>query len=155
MHVYRPLFVILGLVALILTVRYFVVPQGFGVHANGYMYGWYRTSNIEDWKKMPVQHQGRDYCKDCHEKEVRLNLTSPHAKIQCENCHGPAGDHPNEPPRLSIDRSREQCLRCHSQLNYAQSDRSKIKGIDPLTHNVDIECASCHNPHQPNLEKMQ
>lgn len=154
-HVFRPLFVVIGIIVLVLAARTFYVPKDFGVHERGYMYGWYRQSNIEDWKKVQVKYQGAEYCKDCHEKNYASIKKSPHQNIQCENCHGPAIDHPSEPPKLAIDRSRQQCLRCHYPLPYPSSGRSKIRGIDPEKHNPDIECSMCHDPHRPNLGGMR
>jgi hypothetical protein len=161
-HVFRPLFAVIGIIVLVLAARIFYVPKDFGVHERGYMYGWYRQSNIEDWKKIQVKYQGAEYCKDCHDKNYASIKKSPHQNIQCENCHGPAGTpegivhyDPDKRPKLTIDRSRQQCLRCHYPLPYPSSGRSKIKGIDPDKHNPDIECAMCHNPHHPNLEGMR
>lgn len=154
-HVFRPLFVVIGIVALILAARTFLVPKDFGVHERGYMYGWHRKANEEDWKKVKVKYQGAEYCRDCHDKNYSSIKQSPHRTIQCENCHGPAVDHPNDPPKLEINKSRQQCLRCHYPLPYPTSGRSKIRGIDPGTHNPDIECSLCHNPHHPNLEGLR
>jgi hypothetical protein len=154
-HVFRPLFAVIGIIVLVLAARIFYVPKDFGIHERGYMYGWYRQAHIEDWKKVQVKYQGAEYCKDCHEKNYGVIKKSPHQNIQCENCHGPAIDHPNEPPKLTIDKSRQQCLRCHYPLPYPSSGRAKIKGIDPDKHNPDIECSLCHNPHHPNLEGLR
>jgi hypothetical protein len=154
-HVFRPLLVVIGIVALILAARTFLVPKDFGVHERGYMYGWYRKANEEDWKKFQVKYLGMEYCKDCHDKNYTGIKKSPHKNIQCENCHGPAVDHPNDPPKLAIDKSRQQCLRCHYPLPYPTSGRSLIRGINPDTHNPDIECSMCHDPHHPNLEGMR
>ena len=150
-HVWRPLYVVIGIVILILIARFFYVPHDFGIHERGFMYGWYREGNIEDWKKVKVKYQGRDYCKDCHSDKYESILKSPHAIIQCENCHGPAIDHPSDPPKLTIDRSRALCLRCHYPLPYPTSGRAQIKAIDPDKHNPGFECSTCHNPHKPNL----
>ncbi|MBF0557567.1 MAG: cytochrome c3 family protein [Nitrospirae bacterium] len=150
-HVWRPLFAVIGIIVLILIARLFYVPHDFGIHERGFMYGWYRNNNIEDWKQVKVKYQGRDYCKDCHSDKYESILKSPHSIIQCENCHGPAIDHPSDPPKLAIDRSRAQCLRCHFPLPYPSSGRAKIRGIDPDTHNRDFQCVTCHNPHKPNL----
>ena len=54
---YRPLWVVLGLVALVLIARFFYVPKSFGVHERGYMYGWYGAANIEDWEKVTVKYR--------------------------------------------------------------------------------------------------
>lgn len=154
-HIWRPLYAVVGIIALTLLARVFYVPKDFGIHERGYMYGWYREGNIEDWKNVKVKYQGKNYCKDCHTDKVESIDKTPHAIIQCENCHGPAIDHPSDPPKLAIDRSRQQCLRCHFPLAYQTSNRSKIRGIDPEMHNPDIECVMCHNPHKPSLKGMK
>jgi len=151
-HVLRPLMVLIGVVIIVVLVREFVyVPKDFGVHDQGYTYGWYREGNIQDWKDVTVKYQGKDYCKTCHQNEVGLIASSPHTIIQCENCHGPATGHPSDPPKLVIDKTREQCLRCHTDLQYPSSGRAAIKGIDPGTHNTGAECVTCHNPHKPTI----
>ncbi len=154
-HVYRPLIVVLCLIGLILIARIFYVPKDFGVHERGYMYGWYREGNTEDWTKVAVKYQGEDYCKGCHPDKYDSIMKTPHAIIQCENCHGPAIEHPSNPQKLAIDKSRAQCLRCHASLPYPTSGRAKIRGIDPEKHNPDIECVMCHNPHKPSLEGLK
>ncbi len=150
-HVWRPLYVVIGIVVLILIIRVFYVPADFGVHERGYMYGWYREGNIKEWMNVKVKYQGEEYCKGCHPDKLESIMKTPHAIIQCENCHGPAMEHPSEPPKLKIDKSREQCLRCHFPLLYPTSGRANIRGIDPEKHNPGIECVMCHNPHSPSL----
>lgn len=154
-HVLRPLYAVLMIVALILAARIFLVPKDFGIHERGYMYGWYRKSNEEDWKKVAVKYQGKEYCKGCHGANYDSIARTRHRNIQCENCHGPVNDHPGDPPKLVIDRSRQECLRCHYPLPYPTSGRSEIRGIDPEKHNPGMECSLCHNPHNPSLEGMR
>ena len=148
-HVFRPLWIVFGIIGAVLIARLFYVPKDFGVHERGYMYGWYREGNIKDWENVKIKYQGSEYCKNCHPDKSESIAMTPHAIIQCENCHGPAIDHPSDPPKLTIDRSREQCLRCHYPLPYPTSGRANIRGIDPEKHNPDIECVMCHNPHKP------
>ncbi len=150
-HIWRPLFVVIAVVAMILVARYYYVPKDFGVNERGFMYGYHRAGNEDEWKDFKVKYQTREYCKDCHPDNIQSIKRSRHNAIECENCHGPAIDHPENPPKLSIDRSRGQCLRCHTYLPYPTSGRSKIRGIDPETHNTEYECADCHNPHKPGL----
>jgi len=160
-HVLRPLWVVLGLVVIVLIIRMFYVPKDFGVHERGYMYGWYRKGNVEEWKtSVKVKYQGKEYCSGCHADKVQDIDKTPHAIIQCENCHGPASDetydHPSEQrPKLVLDKTRAQCLRCHTKLPYPTSGRANIRGIDPEQHNPDIECVMCHNPHKPSLEGLK
>lgn len=154
-HVFRPLYVVIGLVVIILIVRYFYVPANFGIQERGYMYGLHNKDNEQFWKDFKVKYKGSEYCKDCHNDKYDSISKTPHAIIQCENCHGPAIDHPENPQKLTVDKSREQCLRCHSYLPYPTSDRSKIRGIDPDSHNPGTECVMCHNPHKPSLEGLR
>ncbi|MEW6108555.1 MAG: cytochrome c3 family protein [Nitrospirota bacterium] len=154
-HVFRPLIVVLCLIAIVIIARFFYVPKDFGIHERGYMYGWYREGNLKDWEDFEVKYQGSDYCKNCHPDKYESIMMTPHAIIQCENCHGPAIEHPSNPPKLTIDKSRGQCLRCHTYLPYPTSGRGNIKGIDPDNHNPDIECSMCHNPHKPTLEGLK
>ncbi|MBI5742075.1 MAG: cytochrome c3 family protein [Nitrospirae bacterium] len=150
-HVWRPLWIVLGLVGLILLLRPLIVPSDFGTGERGFMYGYHRKGNEEDWKAIKVKYRSKEYCKDCHQEKYDSNMSSKHSIIQCENCHGPAVDHPENPEKLVIDKSRALCIRCHAYLPYEQSDRSKIKGINPAEHNPDMECSMCHDPHKPNL----
>jgi predicted CXXCH cytochrome family protein len=154
-HAWRPLFVAIGAVALLLIVRANVVPSDFGVHGRNFTYGFHRKSNIEEWKQFKVKYQGKEYCRECHEEKVVENLSSPHRIIQCENCHDPAIDHPDDPEKLLIDTSRLLCLRCHAFLPYPQSNRADMPAVDPNGHNPGENCINCHNPHHPNLEEMQ
>ncbi|MDI6753177.1 MAG: cytochrome c3 family protein [Thermodesulfobacteriota bacterium] len=148
MHVFRPLIVVLALAGTILIVRNFIVPSDFGVHESGYMYGWYRKSNEGEWKAVKVKYQGKEYCQDCHAESDQQVRSSRHNLIECENCHGPALEHPSNPAKLAIDRGRELCLRCHTHLAYPTSKRSEISGIDAESHNPGGDCVGCHNPHQ-------
>lgn len=148
MHVMRPLYVVLAVTVIILIARAFLVPDDFGIHEQGYMYGWYRKANVEDWKSVAVKYRGHEYCQACHSMQDKKVQSSSHKIIECENCHGPALGHPAAPPKLTIDRSRELCLRCHTYLAYPTSQRSEIKGIDPDQHNIGVECVICHHPHE-------
>jgi len=148
MHVMRPLYVVLVLAAIILIARIFLVPDDFGIHENGYTYGWYRQANVEEGKSVTVKYRGEEYCLACHSEQGKKIFSSRHKIIECENCHGPALEHPSNPPKLTLDRSRALCLRCHTYLAYPTSERSEIKGIDPERHNPGLECVLCHNPHE-------
>lgn len=148
-HVWRPLYVVFVVVGTVLVVRKILVPADFGIGSRGYMYGWHRPSNEAEWQKVTVKYRTAEYCKECHADKYLEIKQSPHAAINCENCHGPGLKHPEDPPTLSIDRSRELCARCHFRLEYPTSGRGKIRGIDPKTHNPGLECVTCHWPHDP------
>jgi nitrate/TMAO reductase-like tetraheme cytochrome c subunit len=148
-HVWRPLFVVLLIVGGILLTRAFLVPADFGIQERGYMYGWHRKSNEVEWNNFRVKYKTAKVCRECHKDKYDLIKQSPHAAISCENCHGPAYDHPNDPAGLTIDRSRGLCIRCHSSLPYKNTLRGSIPGIDPEKHYPSAECVMCHIPHNP------
>ena len=158
-HVLRPLFMSIAVVALILIARAAVVPDDFGVHGQredgkNFTYGFYRAGAVNYWKNFTVKYKGREYCGECHDDKMQEYLSSKHSIIQCENCHGPALGHPDDPEKLTINRSRALCLRCHADLGYSNNPRANIKAINPDEHNPGDACADCHNPHDPNLEDM-
>jgi predicted CXXCH cytochrome family protein len=154
-HVWRPLYLVIGSIALVLLVRTLVVPKDFGIHESGYMYGWHRKGSEAEWQQVKVKYQTSVYCKDCHSEKYNSIGKSPHGIIPCEDCHGPGAGHPDNLSKLPIDRRRQLCLRCHASLSYPSSGRNEIPGIDPAQHNPGTECALCHNPHNPSLAEMQ
>ena len=147
-HVLRPLWAAGGVLTAILVIRTLMVPSDFGVGPSGYMYGWHRAGNEAEWKAMTPQYRfDNSYCKDCHSDNYTAIQKSPHSVIKCENCHGPAKGHPDNPTKLQINRDRSLCGRCHSALPGKLEARSKIKSIDLATHNANSPCVTCHNPH--------
>lgn len=153
-HVWRPLFVVLGLVAIILSARMIYVPADFGSQERGYTFGFHRLSNEQEWQAFPAKFKDSVYCGGCHEDKTGSWEASAHAAIPCENCHGAAFGHPDKPEKLGIDRSRGLCLRCHAKLYMPSSGRHDLPGIDAERHNPGAECVACHNPHNPSLEEM-
>lgn len=167
-HVLRPLWVAIAFVAIILVARYVMVPKDFGVQGDSFTFTYHRASNVEAWKDskegLPgVSYLGIEVCADCHDEKSEQLVSSPHATIQCENCHGPGKDHPEteNPETMVIDRNRNLCLRCHADLGYANSSRASLPSIsDPDGHiegndgDKDAVCVDCHDSHNPNLEDM-
>lgn len=151
-HVLRPVGLAVAVIAAILIARVFMVPDDFGINGRNFTYGFHRLSNIEEWRNFPIKYQGREYCVDCHRDNLRSIRRSPHRSIQCENCHGPAVNHPGIVQSLPIDRSRGLCLRCHADLGYPQSARDQVPAINAERHYRRRECADCHNPHDPEAE---
>lgn len=148
-HVLHPLWVAIGLVGLLLVARVFLVPDDFGVHGDSFTYNFYRLSNVQEWKDFPVKYQGRDSCTECHKDNVRSIRRSPHKRVQCENCHGPSGNHPDDVEFLPLNTQRELCLRCHAFLDYPNSARAELPAINDRMHKRRRECVECHNPHDP------
>ncbi len=76
--------------------------------------------------------------------------------IQCEECHGPGGAHARNPYEnpMRIDRSAEQCGKCHSHdnINTIPASGGFIENHEQWNemfatkHNA-LECVDCHEPH--------
>ena len=78
--------------------------------------------------------------------------------VGCENCHGPGGNHVNDPyfVDMKIDRDAELCGACHSR-----GDMLTLETADGfIDHNGQYDemfastkrimnCVDCHNPHTP------
>ena len=80
-HVFRPLFVAIEAVVLLLLFRHSVVPDDFGVSDN-FTYGFHRAESIDDWKAVSVKYRGKAYCEECHSDIYDENMTSMHKYIQ-------------------------------------------------------------------------
>lgn len=148
-HVWRPLFIVVAIVVVILLARTLLVPDDFGIQERGYMYGWHRKSSEAEWKNYRVKYKTSVVCIECHKDKYNDIKDSPHAAIGCENCHGPNYDHPKDPVGLKIDRSRALCIRCHSYMPYKGTARGNIPGIIPEKHYPEAACVMCHYPHNP------
>jgi DmsE family decaheme c-type cytochrome len=112
--------------------------------------------------------KGADTCLSCHDDEVVLavfhtkhgqpaDARSPFGKgqLQCEACHGPAGDHTKRvkkgetrPPVIRFGRDSEapvavqngMCLGCH--------EKSMAAAWHSGPHDAaQVSCASCHDSH--------
>lgn len=148
-HVYRPLIVLVALVVLVFIVRVLAVPNDFGAQEMGYRFGWHRKGNEQEWKDFKAKYKELGFCNGCHQDKAKDISGSPHVVIPCQNCHGPALDHPLNPPTLTVDRTRGLCLRCHAKLPYKGSGREAIRGIENEAHYPESACVMCHNPHSP------
>lgn len=161
-HAWRPLFVVVGLLATILIARAVLIPSDFVAKNGDYKYQWHRVGNEEEWKNFTVKYKGgKEYCGECHDDQYTMINASKHANVQCENCHGPALGHPEEAPeKLAIDRSRELCLRCHAKLPYRPKTYNELPQgpitlamQDPDEHNTDTECVECHDVHKADFKE--
>ncbi|HMK43921.1 MAG TPA: cytochrome c3 family protein [Dissulfurispiraceae bacterium] len=153
-------FVIVTILAVagVVGARMILVPS-FTAANDDYRYQWHRVANEEEWKTVAVKHQGNSYCKGCHADQHKNVAASAHAKVECENCHGPAFNHPDKPEKLVVDKSRELCLRCHASLPYRTPKYNEIpkgpmnlKMVDTEAHNTGMECVTCHDAHKASFK---
>lgn len=110
---------------------------------------------------------GSEKCKECHEDIAATHADSLHAKAWsgkgegygCETCHGPAGNHVNNPSRETIisfgkeskqdaEAQSAQCLSCHSaSKELAMWDMGQHKKND-------VACSTCHSVHKAAKPKV-
>ncbi len=79
------------------------------------------------------------------------------AGVQCEECHGPGGNHVNYPKLvpMEIDRDAEMCGQCHRRGDITEIDASggfirhheQYEELFESKKRV-MDCVDCHDPHQ-------
>ena len=98
----------------------------------------------------PAEQASTSNCASCHTESQKVWETGAHGMaevVTCEVCHGSASaDHPTTP--MTIDRSPELCIRCHSDSRFGVEDWKSSR------HNqLGMDCATCHDPHSATLRK--
>lgn len=108
-------------------------------------------ASAKDGKAAPSAQFTTD-CVACHTEAKVTWEEGAHGQARvmtCETCHGPAsGDHPKTP--MTIDRSADLCIRCHSDSRFGVDDWKSSK------HNqLGMDCANCHDPHSATLRRAE
>lgn len=77
--------------------------------------------------------------------------------IHCEECHGPGGNHVNEPQlvEMKVDRDAEACGKCHRRGDVTEINASggfirhheQYEELFQSKKRV-MDCVNCHDPHQ-------
>ena len=98
-------------------------------------------------------------CKTCHEDITTSFEKSPHWKTMndtrgghskqgCEACHGPGGDHADDPSKPVFDyktatpeATTDRCLSCHA------SGSEHTSASNSFHRQNDVSCTSCHSMH--------
>lgn len=124
--------------------RGLLVPDDFG------RYGHYRTGALDDNRARPLVHAGRAACVECHSDVPEAAAGGAHAAIHCEACHGPQGQHAEDP---SVEPGRPDagtlCARCHA-ANVARP--AAFPQVDMEEHAAGESCLTCHTAHNPGME---
>ncbi|MHC4160194.1 MAG: hypothetical protein ACYSSO_14070 [Planctomycetota bacterium] len=104
--------------------------------------------NAKEWSSLSPLYADSSRCSECHQDKHSVWMESKHSTVSCENCHGPATAHIETNASLIIVASRESCGLCHDQLLSKPSD---FPQIDLDEHGGQLECITCHNPHDPEV----
>jgi hypothetical protein len=143
-HLIRPAIVLIAGLGVFLAIRAAVVPKGFG------QYGHYRPGALAAIRQKRIAYAGQDTCVMCHEDQGKLRAAGKHAKVACEACHGPQGEHANDSAahKPKLPDVADLCRRCH------EKDAAKPKAFPQVAtaeHSAGMVCTTCHHPHNPQL----
>jgi len=89
-----------------------------------------------------------DQCSACHLSIYKTKALSPHALLECTQCHDTPQQHFSQPRENLPGKptTRADCLKCHDKN--ADSDKF-IPRVDKTTHGESNLCWQCHYPHFP------
>lgn len=124
--------------------RSWMVPDDFGV------YGHFRAGAIADAAALPVVHAGQAMCVTCHTDVQEVRQGGKHARVACEACHGPLGQHARGETDTAPIRpsTRGVCLTCHTARVGMPAAFPKIVVKE---HSEAGPCTECHKAHSPGL----
>ena len=135
-----PLFILF--IGLFLLVRHLLIPESFG------QYGHYRGNALLDNASLAMTYADPEDCHACHSDMLETLENEMHAGLSCLICHGPGGEHVEDPQLGNIrkESGREFCGRCHD-IHPAKST-DVIFQVDIQNHHPEkSDCIECHNPH--------
>ncbi|MDX8401927.1 MAG: cytochrome c3 family protein [Mariprofundaceae bacterium] len=133
--------ILIGLTAMaILAARQWATDPSFG------RYGHYRGDSVAEIAAQVPKHRGARHCASCHRERVGFWRTGKHHGVQCEVCHGPAGDHPRHAMRIAREPIR-LCALCHEAMPARPA--KAVRQVVLAQHMGGQSCIECHNPHDP------
>jgi hypothetical protein len=137
----------LGVIFLAVLVGMFLLRQKYIPESFGEL-GHYRADAVAVNAALPPRYAGWQTCAMCHPDKIETKNHSFHRTVSCEACHGPAGDHTNNPMELrpEVPTGRAPCLACHS---YLASRPTGFPQIIEDRHNPIRACTGCHDAHDP------
>jgi predicted CXXCH cytochrome family protein len=139
-----------GLVAIVIFIA-LVLPRLVKVPAFMTNFGFHisqKSVNAAAWASRPAQFAETSACQSCHPDEYDAWQQGAHKTVSCENCHGPAEAHLQNQSPLVIDATQQLCVNCHGYLPSRPKDFPQVVVTD---HAGNVNCISCHYPHQPEL----
>jgi hypothetical protein len=143
LHLKRLLLTGAVIISLFLLLKHALTPESFG------QYGHYRGNSMDEIAALPIRYTGNQSCVTCHDTIATMKSEGYHSDLSCEGCHGAGYKHVENPKaeKLLKPGSREFCGNCHD-INPARPEKA-VTQKDIKEHNIEKNCITCHNPHQP------
>jgi len=142
-HVKRLVIVMAALLVCGLFAKSYFTPESFGD------YGYYRGASVAENAALEPRHQARDACQMCHWERFGEVQAGTHAPVNCQVCHGPAGDHPASGKLPIPTDTRALCTLCHEAMPARPKAQPQVVSEE---HAGTMPCIACHNPHSPRIQ---
>ena len=116
-----------------------------------YRFGYYRADAVPALAEGPIRYLGSPYCMDeCHEDRKADWPLSVHKAVQCEVCHGPAPEHPDDGLVLAPTDTIRLCTTCHESMPARPARQPQVVSAGhPFDDGKVMPCIECHDPHAP------
>jgi predicted CXXCH cytochrome family protein len=112
-------------------------------------------SNVKGFLRNDIS----EMCIECHRMQDVLKMPLVHKPVLkegCTRCHAPHGSNFKF---FLADEVKEICLKCHPKTE-EQKNNHPVTGhpvsgpVNPNDPDQPFSCASCHNPHASNFDKL-
>jgi cytochrome c553 len=116
-----------------------------------YRFGYYRADAVPELAEGDLRYLGSPYCQaECHEQRYEDWPLGAHKTVQCEVCHGPAPEHPDDGRLLVPTDSIRLCSTCHESMPARPDAQPQIiLNAHPVDDGQVMPCLECHDPHSP------
>jgi predicted CXXCH cytochrome family protein len=145
-HIVRLILILVAFLAIAYAGIVFLTDPSF------YRFGHYRADSVPELAAGEPRFRGPDYCRGCHLDRHAEWSEGGHAKVKCEICHGPAGQHPATGKLPIPDDPVKLCTTCHEAMPARPAAQPQIVVDEhPFPHETPVVCSECHNPHAPGI----
>ena len=131
------------------TVGFLLIKRA-GTPAEFGKYGHFRPGSMDDVRARPIKFAGREACEACHSDQVDAKSKGKHVNVGCEACHGPLGQHAQDPGSVvpKLPDTAVLCVLCHEANSAKPKSFPQVVSAD---HSAGLACHTCHKPHNPRI----
>jgi hypothetical protein len=144
-QIIRLVLLTIAIVGTYILARFLLTPSSFG------QYGNYRGAALGEMSSLPTTFAGKAECTAvCHADQGSKLSAGSHKSLSCEACHGPGGEHAENPDVKLNKEVMVNCIRCHE---FNPSRPKWHKQVLVKDHYTGSKCIECHTPHSPMEDK--